>query len=201
MVLPESDVTISPGRCALLPGIFSTAGMKRGHRDRRLQLRDARAWRRCMAAPPAMSYFIFSMPSAGLMEMPPVSKVTPLPTRPRWSDPVRALRPVLQDDQSRRLSAALRYAEKRAHAELPHAILIQHFALEPSFRGHLARTIRETERGQRLAGSFTSSRVKFCESPITFPSWSTRSSSRLVVSTATSKVSTRFSFFFGSVFK
>src|ERR1017187_3201178 len=32
-----------------------------------------------MAAPPAMSYFIFSMPSAGLMEMPPVSKVTPLP--------------------------------------------------------------------------------------------------------------------------
>ena len=36
-----------------------------------------------MAAPPAMSYFIFSMPSAGLMEMPPLSKVTPLPTRPR----------------------------------------------------------------------------------------------------------------------
>jgi len=35
-----------------------------------------------MAAPPAMSYFIFSMPSAGLMEMPPVSKVTPLPTSP-----------------------------------------------------------------------------------------------------------------------
>jgi len=26
--------------------------------------------------------FIFSMPSAGLMEMPPVSKVTALPTRP-----------------------------------------------------------------------------------------------------------------------
>ena len=36
-----------------------------------------------MAAPPAMSYFIFSMPSAGLMEMPPVSKVTPLPTSPK----------------------------------------------------------------------------------------------------------------------
>ena len=40
-----------------------------------------------MAAPPAMSYFIFSMPSAGLMEIPPVSKVTPLPTSPRWSEP------------------------------------------------------------------------------------------------------------------
>jgi hypothetical protein len=36
-----------------------------------------------IAAPPAMSYFIFSMPSAGLMEMPPVSKVMPFPTRPR----------------------------------------------------------------------------------------------------------------------
>jgi hypothetical protein len=32
-------------------------------------------------APPAMSYFIFSMPSDGLMEMPPLSKVTPLPTK------------------------------------------------------------------------------------------------------------------------
>ena len=35
-----------------------------------------------MVAPPAMSYFIFSMPSEGLMEMPPVSKVMPLPTSP-----------------------------------------------------------------------------------------------------------------------
>ena len=36
-------------------------------------------------AAPAMSYFIFSMPSAGLMEMPPLSNVTPLPTSARWS--------------------------------------------------------------------------------------------------------------------
>ena len=34
------------------------------------------------AAPPAMSSFIRSMPSAGLIEMPPLSKVTPLPTSP-----------------------------------------------------------------------------------------------------------------------
>ena len=34
------------------------------------------------AAPPAMSSFIRSMPSAGLIEMPPVSNVMPLPTRP-----------------------------------------------------------------------------------------------------------------------
>ena len=35
------------------------------------------------AAPPAMSSFIRSMPSAGLIEMPPVSKVMPFPTSPR----------------------------------------------------------------------------------------------------------------------
>ena len=33
-----------------------------------------------VVAPPAMSYFIFSIPSDGLIEMPPVSNVTPLPT-------------------------------------------------------------------------------------------------------------------------
>ncbi len=32
------------------------------------------------AADPPMSHFMSSMPSAGLIEMPPVSKVTPLPT-------------------------------------------------------------------------------------------------------------------------
>ena len=34
-------------------------------------------------AEPAMSYFMSSILSAGLMEMPPVSKVMPLPTSPR----------------------------------------------------------------------------------------------------------------------
>ena len=38
------------------------------------------------AAPPAMSSFMRSMPSAGLMEMPPVSNVTPLPTSPSTGD-------------------------------------------------------------------------------------------------------------------
>ena len=51
-----------------------------------------------MAAPPAMSYFIFSIPSHFLREMPPVSKVTPFPTRavqgapglpPRYSATIR----------------------------------------------------------------------------------------------------------------
>jgi hypothetical protein len=34
------------------------------------------------AAPPAMSSFMRSMPSAGLIEMPPLSNVTPFPTSP-----------------------------------------------------------------------------------------------------------------------
>ncbi|MND06671.1 hypothetical protein D3C83_281770 [compost metagenome] len=35
------------------------------------------------AAAPDMSIFISCMPEEGLIEMPPVSKVTPLPTSPR----------------------------------------------------------------------------------------------------------------------
>ena len=40
MVLPESDVTISPGRCARLPGMFSTAGISAVTGIGGLQLRD-----------------------------------------------------------------------------------------------------------------------------------------------------------------
>ena len=39
------------------------------------------------AAAPAMSYFISSMPPAGLIEMPPVSKQTPLPTSATGASP------------------------------------------------------------------------------------------------------------------
>ena len=37
-----------------------------------------------------MSYFIFSMPSAGLMLIPPVSNVMPLPTNPITGPPFAA---------------------------------------------------------------------------------------------------------------
>ena len=40
------------------------------------------------AAPPAMSSFIRSIMSAGLIEMPPVSNVTPLPINPSTGPPV-----------------------------------------------------------------------------------------------------------------
>ena len=45
-------------------------------------LRSASAFIAPATAPaPPMSHFIASMPAAGLIEMPPVSKVTPLPTK------------------------------------------------------------------------------------------------------------------------
>ena len=40
MVLPDMAVTMSPGRCARLPGMFSTQGMKAVTGMRGLQLRD-----------------------------------------------------------------------------------------------------------------------------------------------------------------
>ena len=80
---------MSPGRCARLPGMFSTAGITAVIGMGGFSCASARMVP-IMAAPPAMSYFIFSMPSAGLMEMPPVSNVTPLPTSPRWALPLLA---------------------------------------------------------------------------------------------------------------
>jgi len=77
MVLPDRRDRYRPAAARGCPALVLHAGNERGHRNGGLQLRDARM-APSMAAPPAMSYFIFSMPSAGLMEMPPVSNVTPL---------------------------------------------------------------------------------------------------------------------------
>ena len=62
-----------------------------------LQARPAEAWGwltrwlhdlgRVTAAAPPISHFISSMPSAGLIEMPPVSKQTPLPTKASGASP------------------------------------------------------------------------------------------------------------------
>ena len=81
-VRPDAPRITSPGLSALPPGMFSVAGTtattRRGTPSRAIARTAATT-----AAAPAMSSFIRSMPSAGLIEMPPVSKVTPLPTRPR----------------------------------------------------------------------------------------------------------------------
>ena len=81
MVLPFIAVSTSLGLIALPPGMFSVAGTMA------VALigasRRARAAMAAMtAAPPLMSCFIEIMLAEGLSEMPPVSKVMPLPISP-----------------------------------------------------------------------------------------------------------------------
>ena len=73
--------TTSPGRCAVPDGMFSTRpstpttlarALRAGQRQHRAERR--RRHRPC-------PHFMSSMPAAGLIEMPPVSKQTPLPTQ------------------------------------------------------------------------------------------------------------------------
>ena len=81
MVCPDMDVTISPGRWALPSGMFSTRPIMPTAFT--LALRPASACiRPTTAAAPPMSPFMSSMPPAGFIEMPPVSKTTPLPMKP-----------------------------------------------------------------------------------------------------------------------
>jgi len=79
--LAGHGVWMSPGFCAAPPGMFSVDGTTQITLTLGFSAARARMTPKHGGAP-AMSYFIFSMPSAGLMEMPPVSKVTALPTRP-----------------------------------------------------------------------------------------------------------------------
>ncbi len=83
------------------------------------------------------------MPAAGLIEMPPVSKVTPLPTKATGCLSAAAgIAVVLHDDQIRLLDAALRHAEDGAHAELGHLLLVEHLDLDADF-GQLAAALGE----------------------------------------------------------
>ena len=86
MVCPDIVVTISPGRCALPSGMFST--MPIAPTALTFALRAASACMRpTTQAAPAMSPFMSSMPAAGLIEMPPVSKQTPLPMKATGAAP------------------------------------------------------------------------------------------------------------------
>ena len=70
---------MSPGLVAVPLGMFSVAGTTTMTRMGSCSSAMARS-AAMTVAPPAMSSFIRSMPSAGLIEMPPVSKVMPFPT-------------------------------------------------------------------------------------------------------------------------
>ena len=128
IVWPDMEVTTSPGRWALPSGIFSASAQTQTTLT--FALRVASAFIRPVTAPaPPMSHFIASMPSAGLIEMPPVSKVMPLPMKTTGFAP--ALPPFQRMASSRGgRDRALGDAEQRAHAELGHRLLVEHFEFD-----------------------------------------------------------------------
>ena len=80
MVWPLRLVTTSPGLTAPPSGMFSQAGIRPTTLMAGLSSPSARNTPSTLAAP-LMSNFISSISAAGLSEIPPVSKVMPLPTR------------------------------------------------------------------------------------------------------------------------
>src|SRR5699024_6641324 len=79
MVCPDKLVTTSPGLLALTPGIFSQEAISPITSRSRSNSATVRIVPSTLAAP-HMSYFISSRFFAGFKEMPPESKVMPLPT-------------------------------------------------------------------------------------------------------------------------
>jgi len=78
-VCPDMLVTMSPGLIALPPGMFSVEGMMPTTLSGRRMSAAAFSAPSTLAAP-HMSNFISSISAEGLIEIPPVSKVMPLPT-------------------------------------------------------------------------------------------------------------------------
>ena len=139
--MPLAPVMTSPGLSARPPGMFSVIGT--------MPMTSIGAFRSeiariapMTAAPPAMSSFIRSMPSAGLIEMPPVSKVMPLPTRPSTGPTGGAWRRVAQHEHPRRLGAAAGDAEQQAHLEPRNLVLVQDLDVQSRARGRWPRRAR-----------------------------------------------------------
>ena len=81
-VLPLYWVITSPGLIAVPEGMFSVAGTT-ATRSTASPSSAIAATASSTAAAPDMSIFISCIEAEDFSEMPPVSKVTPLPTRPR----------------------------------------------------------------------------------------------------------------------
>ena len=119
---------MSPGRWALPDGMFSTSPMM--PTTLALALRSATAFiTPTTQAAPAMSPFMSSMPEDGLIEMPPVSKVTPLPMKATGGSPSAAVPP--HDHQPRLVNRSLCHPQQRPHAELLHLLGREDLDLDP----------------------------------------------------------------------
>ena len=104
------------------------------------------------AAPPAMSCFICSMCSAGLIEMPPLSNVTPLPIRPSTGLP-GAPSGSWRMTISRGGSALPRATPcSSPHAEAVDGRLVQHFDADAGAARQRLGLLREQPRVQHVAG-------------------------------------------------
>ena len=117
-----------------------------------------------------MSSFIRSMPSAGLIEMPPVSNVMPLPTRPSTGPGGAPGGLVAEDHQAGRLVAAARDAEQQTHAELLDLLLVEHLEA-PGWCPRRSRPIAARTRAASAScpGSLDSSRDRLLHSPSSRP--------------------------------
>ena len=80
IVFPDKPLITSPGLVALAAGIFSAIQVIPTTLPLWPVCANASIVPNTVAEPP-MSYFISSMPAPGLSEIPPVSKVIPLPTK------------------------------------------------------------------------------------------------------------------------
>ena len=96
------------------------------------------------AAAPLMSDVMWSMFAAGLIEMPPVSNVMPLPTSATCARGDGATRPA-QPHQPRLARRALPHPEHAAEPGLGERGVVEHLDLEPRGLGQLAGA-----RGERL---------------------------------------------------
>ena len=80
--LPFIALTMSPGRVECGPGMFSTAGAMASSGVPGASSATV-AMAEITVQAPVLSIFMSSMRSAGLMQIPPESKQTPLPTMAR----------------------------------------------------------------------------------------------------------------------
>ena len=140
-------MTTSPGFTAVPEGMFSVLGIRPTTWTLGFS-RPSISKVPSTAAAPDMSYFMSSMFWAGLIEMPPVSKVTPLPisTTGAASEPLYSMR-----DEARLLGAALRHRQEGAHLFLDDGGLVEDGDPEAVALGQLAGDVGHVGRGGDVA--------------------------------------------------
>ena len=115
-----------------------------------------------------MSIFISCIPAAGFSEMPPVSKVTPLPTRPSVG-PRSTAAGVAQHDQRRVLVRARGDGEQAAHPLALDLVAAEHLDARPTRGRRRSRSARAARKAgsATLAGRFCRSRARLAASAAT----------------------------------